>query len=259
MDQPSAEMQPPIEVGVGAGSIPEEAQPDIHSATDGYAQRFASRAGQYFLQTQLKSVQRLIEPFSSGSVLDVGGGHAQVAPALVDAGYDVTVHGSNASCRTRPDRFIGADRYRFISGSLLSLPVEDQSFDIVIALRMMAHISEPMRFIDELCRVARKAVILDFSCHSAKIGGGARTSYRIKNWAEQNTTRQFRTQSPSEIAAAFQAQGLTPDQSIAQYALPMVLHRRLNCPPISRTLEGAARVTGITRLIGSPVVLRARR
>jgi len=237
----------------------EESQPDAHSSTDAYAKRFESRAGAYFLKTQMKAVKKLLEPWPGARVLDVGGGHAQISPALVDAGFDVTVHGSTEACRARPDRYIGADRYRFMTGNLMSLPVEDQSFDVVIAVRTMAHITDSNGFIAELSRVARHAVVIDFSCHWAKMGGGSRTTYRIKNWAEQNTTRQFRTQEPSQVAEAFASQGLTADRSIAQFALPMVVHRKLNFPPISRTIEAVARVTGLTSVIGSPVLLRARR
>lgn len=261
MSQSSIEISGPFSASASPEAICEEAQPDVHSSTDAYAKRFESRAGAYFLQTQLKTINRLLEPWAGtgAKVLDVGGGHAQVSPALVDAGYDVTVHGSTEACRARPDRFIGADRYKFVSGNLMSLPVEDQSFDVVIAIRMMAHITDPMGFMRELSRVARKAVIIDFSCHWAKMGGGSRTTYRIKNWAEQNTTRQFRTQEPGQIAEGFKAHGLTVDRNIAQYALPMVVHRRLNCPLVSRTLEALTRITGITSVIGSPVLARARR
>jgi hypothetical protein len=39
----------------------------------------------------------------------------------------------------------------------------------------------------------------------------------------------------------------------------MALHRALRAPRAARALEGAGRATGLTRVLGSPVVLRAER
>jgi hypothetical protein len=37
----------------------------------------------------------------------------------------------------------------------------------------------------------------------------------------------------------------------------MALHRALKLAPVSRLLEGAAAATGLTPLLGSPVIVRA--
>lgn len=247
-DQPRAIDPPAFEPG-----------PDAHSATDKYAERFASSVGSYFLQTQLMAVQRLLEPWPNARVLDVGGGHAQIAPELVAAGHDVTIHGSTEACRERPDRLIGPANYQFLQGDLLHLPAEDQSYDVVIAVRMMSHISDPLRLISELSRVARHAVVLDFSAHVGVMHVCSKASFRVKKWAENNSTRQYNNHNQHDVEGMFRGFGLTPDQSIAQYFLPMVAHRKLHCAPISRGIEAVAKITGLTRRFGSPVLLRARR
>ena len=78
--------------------------PDLESSTDEYAQRFAGPVGDYFLEVQTEAVRKLMPSPVGCSVLDVGGGHAQLAGPLVEAGYDVTILASDESCRDRLDR-----------------------------------------------------------------------------------------------------------------------------------------------------------
>ncbi len=139
-----------------------DAAPDVISSTDDYARRFSGPVGAYFLSTQLESVLRWMPAAQGCRVLDIGGGHAQLAAPLVRRGYDVTVFGSEHSSRERLDRMIGRDRYRFQRGSLLDLPFEPKSFDVVLAFRMLPHLGDWQRLIEEACRVSAGAVVLDY-------------------------------------------------------------------------------------------------
>lgn len=259
MSRIATDHQQPVSVADQPGLEDAANQPDVHTATDLYATRFDSRCGQYFLNNQVTRVLKLVEPWPGASVLEVGGGHAQNALALVDAGYDLTIHGSAPSCRDRPDRIVGAERYTFLEGNIHALPCAEQSYDVVLAVRMMAHVPDPVQFVGELCRVARHAVVVDFSAHDGLMRNATMASFRFKNWAEHNTTRRYNNHSRAEVKAMFSGFGLSPDAVYAQYMLPMVLHRRINRPIISYGLEAVGRVTGLTNRLGSPVLLRARR
>src|SRR5215210_4965036 len=75
---------------------------DIDTSSEDYARRFSGAVGRWFVETQTRITLSLIGALPVGaSVLDVGGGHAQIAPPLIEAGYEVTVVGSDASCSAR--------------------------------------------------------------------------------------------------------------------------------------------------------------
>src|SRR5687767_14815796 len=96
---------------------------DIVTSSEDYARRFAGSVGRWFLETQARLTFELLRPLPAGaSVLDVGGGHAQIAPALIDAGYNVTVVGSHPVCGARLAPWTASGRCRFEVADLRSLP-----------------------------------------------------------------------------------------------------------------------------------------
>ncbi len=99
-------------------SVPQTPSPfsetaDIETASDDYAARFSGAVGSYFLQVQSRLTLDLLEDLPRASVLDVGGGHAQLTRPLIDNGYTVTVTGSADICRTRLDRCCEPWRFDF--------------------------------------------------------------------------------------------------------------------------------------------------
>ncbi len=74
----------------------------------------------------------------------------------------VTVAASGPSGRKRLDRLLPPDSYFFQSCNLLALPFADRSFDLVVSFRLLPHVDEWSDLIAELCRVADKAVIVDY-------------------------------------------------------------------------------------------------
>jgi hypothetical protein len=64
--------------------------PDIESSTDEYAARFDGPGGEHLLDVQNRAVMRLARPWLGRSILDVGGGHAQLCRPLLDARCSVT-------------------------------------------------------------------------------------------------------------------------------------------------------------------------
>jgi ubiquinone/menaquinone biosynthesis C-methylase UbiE len=72
---------------------------DVETSSDAYAQRFSGAIGAWFLDLQARHLRDLLGHLPRGSrVLDVGGGYAQFVPMLVEAGFAVTVPGSDPSC-----------------------------------------------------------------------------------------------------------------------------------------------------------------
>jgi ubiquinone/menaquinone biosynthesis C-methylase UbiE len=135
---------------------------DVETSSDDYAKRFAGPVGEWFLRLQARTTADLVARWPGASVLDVGGGHGQLARPLVEAGYDVTVFGSDPVCGERLKEMTDARLVRFFSGDLLALPFPDRSYDVVTCFRLLPHAAAWRALIGQLARVARKAVVIDY-------------------------------------------------------------------------------------------------
>jgi 2-polyprenyl-3-methyl-5-hydroxy-6-metoxy-1,4-benzoquinol methylase len=229
--------------------------PDVDSATADYAGRFAGPVGEYLLEVQTKIVLELLRPFPAARILDVGGGHAQLAPPLVAAGFQVTVVGSEVSCRGRLDELLPPDSFRFQASSLSRLPFADGSFDVVLAFRLLAHVQAWREFVKELCRVARHAVLVDYA-DVLSVNALSRVLFGLKRSVEGNT-RPYRCLRTAEVAREFRKEGFPTHTARGQFCFPMALHRAMRCAGLSRRIERVARYFGLTAVCGSPVILMA--
>lgn len=232
---------------------------DIESSSDRYAGRFAGPVGEWFLDVQAKITLDCLSGLPSGaSILDVGGGHAQVAPALIGAGFAVTVVGSDPSCAHRLAPWIDRGECSYHTADLLALPFSDQQFDAVVCYRLLAHSIDWPRLIAELCRVARRRVVVDYPSRRSLnlISDGL---FVAKQRLEGGTTRRFLLFAPKAVRLAFEQRGFDIAAEAPQFLVPMVLHRFLRSAGLSQAIEAPGRLLGLTRWLGSPVIVRADR
>ena len=230
---------------------------DIETASEGYAARFSGSIGRWMLKRQSDIVLDLLAAQQDDSILDVGGGHAQLARPLVEAGYAVTVHGSAPECSANIQDLVERDACRFVCSPMLQLPCENQSVDTVLCFRLLTHCDEWPALVSELCRVSRRSVIIDYPT-SQSLNAFSGGLFSAKKKLEGNT-RTWRLFNRQELTAAFETHGFFCRDERRQFFLPMVLHRMLRCPAISAFLEGICRCLGLTRLWGSPVIAEFRR
>lgn len=231
--------------------------PDIETASDNYAARFAGPAGRYFLDVQERGVASLLDGASllegtgapPHSAVDVGGGHGQLAGPLAQLGFDVTVVGSDARCSRR----IGdsTDHVAFVESNLLRMPFANRQFDIAVSVRLISHIEDWSGLIAELCRVARRSVIIDYPTY-ASLNALSPLTLGLKRRIEKNT-RTYRTFFGLTINRAFARHGFRRARTFHQFALPMGLHRAV---PALRHVEEGSRKLGLTGLIGNPILAR---
>ena len=86
--------------------------PDVETASDDYAARFAGPVGAWMLQVQERAVLELIAPWPGASVLDVGGGHAQLAAGGDPIGEDLREFlGDHVRVAVRVDLRVGAQEF----------------------------------------------------------------------------------------------------------------------------------------------------
>jgi SAM-dependent methyltransferase len=230
---------------------------DVETSSEGYARRFAGPVGRFFLERQAAATLDLLRPFPGASVLDVGGGHGQVTGPLVEAGHAVTVLGSDDSCEARVREWTGGGRARFVTGDLLGPPLPDRSFDVVLSFRLLPHVRRWPELVATLTRLARRAVIVDYPTRRS-VNAAADMLFGLKKGVEGNT-RPFAVFSDAEIEAAFAAHGFGPTGRRPQFLFPMAFHRATGSAGLARGLEAMAAFLGLTRALGSPVVLRLER
>jgi 2-polyprenyl-3-methyl-5-hydroxy-6-metoxy-1,4-benzoquinol methylase len=232
-------------------------EPDVETSSEAYARRFSGPVGRFFLELQASTTLELLRPCPAARLLDVGGGHGQVTGPLVGAGFDVTILASTPACIERVRGHVEAGRARFTSGPLMASGLPDRGFDVVLSYRLISHVKDWPALVAELCRLAGRAVVIDYPSRRS-VNAFAEALFSLKKHVEKNT-RPFTVFRDADIARAFAAHGFRITARRAQFFFPMALHRALRLAPLSRISETAARVCGLTALLGSPVILRAER
>lgn len=229
---------------------------DVVTSGDSYASRFSGPVGGWFLAVQARNAIELISDArpSCRSVLEVGGGHGQLTRPLLESGLRVVVHGSRAGCHERLRDVSG--RIGRVASDLWHLPFADASFDLVVAIRLLAHVTAWRELLAELARVARSHVLIDFPARGA-IHRLAPSLFDAKRHFEGDT-RPYFDYTEREVTDGFLNLGLERAGVRRQFALPMVVHRVLRRPGLSRRLESVAAGLGVTRRVGSPVLYLAR-
>jgi 2-polyprenyl-3-methyl-5-hydroxy-6-metoxy-1,4-benzoquinol methylase len=226
---------------------------DIETSSDDYATRFSGPGGAWMLGVQEQTVVEWMADYPAATVLDVGGGHGQLAVPLARRGYRVTVLGSDPACARRISREVGDGRIAFATGNLLDLPYGDGAFAVVVCIRLLPHCTRWQQLVGELCRVARRAVIADYPTVQS-LNRFSSPLFGMKKRVERNT-RPFALFRHEEIIDQFSRHGYRPGRRRPQFFLPMVVHRMLNRPRLSARLERWSSVVGVTPRIGSPVLV----
>jgi 2-polyprenyl-3-methyl-5-hydroxy-6-metoxy-1,4-benzoquinol methylase len=228
---------------------------DVFTSSPEYARRFAGPVGEWFLAVQAEITLDLLRPWPGASVVDVGGGHGQLVAPLTAAGHPVTVFASSEECRRGVSRWIDRGQAAFQAGDLLRMPFAPRAFEVAVAYRLLPHVEEWRALLAEMCRVARRAVIVDYpTTRSANVA--AAPTFALKKRVETGT-RPFAVFRDRDVEAALAAAGWRVTARRPEFLLPMALHRAMRLAPVSRALEAAGRALTLTRRFGSPVILRA--
>lgn len=238
-----------------ASIFPETA--DIETSSDDYARRFAGETGAWLLSVQERISMQFLQNESVGNILDVGGGHGQLTEPLLKAGWDVTVLGSDESCKNRILPFLQKPNCRFQVGNLVQLPYPAESFDHVVCYRFVSHCGAWQQLLRELCRVSRKSVIIDYP---PLLSWNFLTPllFQLKKKLEGNT-RTYTLFKHQEVEGIFKEKGFQQIQRRGQFFLPMVVHRKLKSPERSEQAENFFRSLGLNDFFGSPTILQAKK
>lgn len=244
----------------GEGQSHDTETPDVHTSTDTYARRFLG-AGRVALERQEMAFRRLMAGRSDHPlrVLDLGGGHLQLLSLLLDQGHEVIVHGSREGCFMRLDGDQAQDfrRVSRCAASLFALPFADGSFDLIVGIRLLAHVERWRDLIDEMCRVTSRFVLIDFPVH-AGVQRWSTALYSMKQKVEKNT-RPFFLYERDTVIRHLDARGADCAGAVGEFVLPLALHRALHAPWLTVYAEHALTALGLANRIGSPVMLLAQK
>jgi SAM-dependent methyltransferase len=229
----------------------------VETSSEGYARRFAGEVGAWFVDAQARITLDLLAAWPRARVLDVGGGHAQLTGPLVEAGFDVTVYGSTEACAARVRAWTENGRARFLAGSLDRIAAADRAFDVVVSYRLLPHVAAWKTLVSELCRVAARAVLVDYPTRRS-LNAVAGPLFGVKHGVEGDT-RPFAVFADADVRGAFAASGFETTAREPEFVLPMALHRAVGLAPLSRAVESASSLIGLRKAFGSPVILRAVR
>jgi ubiquinone/menaquinone biosynthesis C-methylase UbiE len=235
-------------------------RPDIETSSDNYAKRFSGETGNYFLRTQQEIFLSLLPDNGSPlRVLEVGGGHAQLTPALLAAGHEVVVQGSSLTCKARIAPLLRQypDRLSFVTGDLDNLPFATRSFDLVAAFRLLPHILNTEDFLRQLCQLAKKQIVFDYA---PLAGFNALTPllFPIKKLIEKNT-RQYFCHTEGYLKNILHRQGFSEVTTEGQFVVPMGIHRAIKNVALSEKAENVFRILHLHNYLSAPRILSAQR
>jgi 2-polyprenyl-3-methyl-5-hydroxy-6-metoxy-1,4-benzoquinol methylase len=146
---------------------------------------------------------------------------------------------------------------RYEAGDLQRAPWPDRAFDVVLSFRLLPHVADWPALVRELSRLASRAVVVDYPT-TRSVNAAAEALFGLKKAVERNT-RPFVVFRDAEVREAFSAAGFEVSARRPEFFFPMALHRAIGSAGLARGLEAGARGVGLTRALGSPVVLRVER
>jgi glycosyltransferase involved in cell wall biosynthesis/SAM-dependent methyltransferase len=235
--------------------------PDVESASAAYAGRFAGPVGAYLLGVQEEAARRLLSgtAFQGRRALDVGGGHGQLTRLLLGLGFEVWVQGSASSCAERLGPLMNEanGRLHFVTSNLWALPFADRSFDLVLGIRLLAHVERWQALLTEMARVCRQCLLLEYApVMSANML--VPWLFAVKRRVEGNT-RPFHCYSLGQLAPVLRGEGFADFTERKQLLVPLVAHRAVKRPGLSHGVEAWSSRLGLTRCLGGPALLLAQR
>lgn len=240
---------------------PPESNPDFQETADiatsspDYAARFGGEAGRYFLEVQSNMTRQLLAGEKNVSILDIGGGHGQLARPLAGQGFSITVTGSHDICGERLAEKMPGLTYNYQTCDTLHLPFADNAFHTVISFRLLPHVDRWQQLIAEMCRVADSTVILDYADRRS-FNILYFLLFKIKKAMEGNT-RRYTMFNREQLRTEFIKNHFQPPVFKPEFFWPMVLHRKLENPAVSKRLELPTKALGLTSLFGSPIIVRS--
>lgn len=233
------------------------ADPGVASTFD--ERRFGGPIGDLIASEQAAVLVQFIADVGGRTVLDVGTGTGRAALLLAGHGAIVTgVDASEAMLDVARRRAVQAGvPVRFLPGDAHALGFEARSFDVAVSLRVLMHTPCWTESLAELCRVAGRAVVVDYP--SARSFALCQSLWRKALHAVGVRTEPYRVFTDAEVARALARHGFRVRSTRRQFVLPIAVHKALGSRAFTEQSERFFERMGLLGAIGSPVTILAER
>jgi ubiquinone/menaquinone biosynthesis C-methylase UbiE len=158
MDTPRSYPSPPVT----PASSPERLQAQYYEGNSSLYDRLHNAREDHEHNLALRYIDMLSTTHGLHTFLDVGAGTGRGVRFLRDRGKQVRGI-EPVPAMIEQAELNGIPKGMVIQGSGYDLPFEDQSFDAVFECGVLHHVANPNRVVDEMIRVARKAIFLSDS------------------------------------------------------------------------------------------------
>ncbi len=224
--------------------------------------RFGGPIGDLVASQQARILREFLGPLEGCHVLDVGTGTGRAAFLMAADGATVTgLDASEEMLAVARRRLAGPPPgprgLEFRHGDAHRLDFPDQSFDHAVSLRVIMHTPRWASCVGELCRVARRRIVLDYpSAHSAAL---LQSLVRRAAHAAGARTEPYRVFFDSQLARVLAAHGFQIRAIDRQFTLPIAVHKTFGSRRLTEASEALFKRVGLQSLVGSPVTLMAER
>lgn len=113
----------------------------------------------FFIKLFLKKVLVEIKKQKPANLLDIGCGEGQADKFFLQKNPGLKVTGIDTDIQALQQAKINCPGMVTKQASVYKLPFKSKSFDLVICLEVLEHLKDPQKAIEEIKRVANKAVI----------------------------------------------------------------------------------------------------
>ena len=220
--------------------------------------KYGSLFGKYLRDQEISKLTSLIDS-DCETILDVGSGTGKISISSILSEHKVVSLDSSYSMleysKIKANKlYVG---YTPVVCDSDNICFKDSSFDCVIVSRVLMHCYDWNKTLSEICRVSGKIIILDFPNLISSSGLDALFKRAAKNLNKDIIS--YRTFKVSVVIDELANHGFLPVYIERGFFLPLMIHRILDKPEFTDRLERLFRSTGITKLLGSPVILKAAR
>lgn len=172
------------------------------SSPAAYEAWYHTARGQWIAQCEVELLIQSMQPKPSESLLDVGCGTGFFSRQFRQYGLRVT--GLEPDSDMLQFARTSDQEINWLMGQVEKLPYTNNSFDYVTAITSLCFVEEPQKALNEMWRVARKAVILGLlNRHSLlygqKQGSGAYKGARWDTCGEVNVWADHLQDKPSQV------------------------------------------------------------
>lgn len=218
--------------------------------------RYGGSFGQYLENLEVETYLSMISP-GSEIILDLGAGTGKLSIPLILNSKNVL--SADYSLHMLKIARLKSHELNIELNAVMSdahcLCFKARTFDCVVSSRLLMHLTDWKKGINEICRVSRNELIIDlpsnFSFASLDL-----LFKRIKRIFLPDT-QVYSNYSIRKVTEEIEKNGFQVVQTRKGFFIPLTFHRWFNNPKISNKIEIIFRSFYITELFGNPVTIKA--